>query len=167
MVTSPFIVYSLLDPESYDIRYVGKSSSMFKRPRRPHSAYCASWMKSLKEKGLEPIVRVLSFHNSEDECNESEIRWIAFFRRSGCDMTNIMDGGEGPSKGYKQSAEWIEKRISKLRGKKRDPSIGIKISLAKKGRPNGNEGKKQTPEWVAKRMASRKQTLELKKSNMT
>lgn len=62
MVTNaPFIVYALIDPESYDVRYIGKSCSMFRRARAMHTARCGSWMKSLKARGLEPIVRVLGF----------------------------------------------------------------------------------------------------------
>lgn len=134
MVTSPFIVYALLDPRTYDVRYVGKSSSMFKRARAKHSAHCACWIKSLKAESLEPIVRVLSFEDDHDECLKDEIRWIAFFRGIGADLTNIMDGGEGISPGYRQTPEAIEKRVAKLRGRKRDPTIGRKISAALSGR---------------------------------
>src|SRR5579863_6649347 len=103
MVTNhPFIVYALLDPETYDVRYVGKSSSMFVRPKQKHSAYCASWIKSLESRGLKPIVRVISAENDHQACVNDEIRWIAFFRSKGADLTNIMDGGEGTTPGYKQ-----------------------------------------------------------------
>jgi len=136
MVTSKFIIYALLDPETYDVRYIGKSSSMFKRPSQKHSAHCACWIKSLENRHLKPVVRVLSFEDDKDECNESEKRWIKFFRESGEDLTNIMDGGEGVTFGYKQPKEVIEKRAASLRGKKRAPEIGEKISKALSNKHN-------------------------------
>lgn len=43
-------------------------------------------------------------------------------------------GDKNPMHGKRQSAEYIEKRISKLRGKKRPAEIGQKISVALKGK---------------------------------
>jgi hypothetical protein len=134
VVTSPYIVYALIDPRTYDVRYIGKSSSMFKRARAKHSAHCWSWIKSLEKEGLVPVIKVLSFEDDHEECLKDEIHWIAFFRKIGADLTNIMDGGEGVTPGTKQSPEAIEKRVAKLRGRKRDPAIGKKISAALSGR---------------------------------
>lgn len=50
------------------------------------------------------------------------IRWYGK-KQDGGILLNSTDGGEGAS-GYKQSAETIEKRVSKLRGKKRPDITG-------------------------------------------
>lgn len=134
MVISPHILYVLLDPETYDPRYVGKSSSMFKRPNEKHSAYCESWRKSLKEKGLKPVVRVIGFYDDHEECVDDEIRWIAKFRKIGFDMTNIMDGGEGVTPGYKQTEEHKAKIAASNRGKKRTSESCLRISQSLKGK---------------------------------
>lgn len=134
MINVPHIVYALIDPESYDVRYVGKSSSMFKRPREPHSAHCASWIKSLEKRNLKPAIRVLGFYDDHEECRADEIYWIAKFRQIGFDLTNIMDDGEGTTPGYKQPRDVVEKRAAKLRGKKRSIEICEKISRSLTGR---------------------------------
>jgi hypothetical protein len=59
---------------------------------------------------------------------------IAAFRRIGFDLTNIMDGGEGVSPGYKQPRDVVEKRAAKLRGRKHPKEFGETISKALRGR---------------------------------
>src|SRR6185295_7405409 len=66
MALSRFLVYGLFDPESGELRYVGRSSSGTKRAQdhlRGSSLllddHCHRWIKNLLARGLRPSVEVL------------------------------------------------------------------------------------------------------------
>jgi group I intron endonuclease len=92
-------IYSLTDPETEQMRYVGKSINLKKRfsqhlrrsPKRNH--HCANWIKSLLKKNLQPKLDVIE-EATEDNWKEREIYWIAFYRER-YDLTNISEGGTG------------------------------------------------------------------------
>lgn len=82
------------------------------------------------------LFECLVFYDDHDECIADEIRLISKFRLIGFDMTNIMDGGEGVTPGYKQPPDVVEKRAAALRGRKHPPEFGKKISDALSGKRN-------------------------------
>lgn len=61
-------------------------------------------------------------------------------------LRNHTDGGEGSS-GHKQSAETIEKRISKTRGQVRSPEVRKKLSRAKMGDNNPSRREAGSTHW--------------------
>src|SRR5579859_4689242 len=98
-VMSEHFIYCLSDPSSDELRYVGKSSTGFKRPRQPHSARCGSWIKSLKTRGVDPKIEILEeIEDGEylkERLNAAERFWIASWRIAGANLTNLTDGGDG------------------------------------------------------------------------
>lgn len=109
-------IYSLHDPESDELRYIGKTIHPIDKRRRLHisnarraakSNYTANWIKSLLRKGLEPKVRLVDIV-SEANWVQAERDYIRLARTVGCRLTNLTDGGEG-THGHRPSKEAIEK----------------------------------------------------------
>lgn len=94
-------IYALVCPLSRRVRYVGKANNpearynghLSERNLRKNTAK-NRWLKSLLSQDLKPILVILQVVDQEDWAN-AERAWIAFFRMSGCRLTNVSDGGEG------------------------------------------------------------------------
>jgi hypothetical protein len=141
-------IYFLRHPSTNEIRYVGKTNNPKRRIiQHIHTAkyklrksHCCFWIGSILKTNKEPIMQIINWFNSEEDCNNAEKLIIDNFRKTGINLTNLTDGGEGQC-GRVMSEETKNKiRQSKLKkgnpwkGKKRPPEIGLKISLASKGR---------------------------------
>lgn len=150
-----FFVYCLIDPRTEEIRYIGKTVATLPTRLSQHCYAAAnnkwrshvnSWIKSLLDAGMRPIIRALSVVNDKHILSQEECRLIAYYKTHGARLTNLTDGGDG-ALGRVLSKASIEKmRISHLGqpghwiGKKRDPETGRKISQANKGRKVWNKG---------------------------
>jgi len=138
-------IYTLSDPTTNQIRYVGKSM-------RPSTRLCAHvkdiavnhktcWIKSLVRIGLRPILDVVE-SVPVDEWEDAERFWISYLRFIGCPLTNIESGGCG------------QKIVSdSTREKLRILSTGRRMSEdAKMKLRAANTGVKYTPARRAKLM---------------
>lgn len=117
-----YYIYTLECPVTAQVRYIGKTNNLSKRL----SAHCkdkvkshkSSWIKSLNNKGLKPVVTVLDQTEDEQECYKLEQYWIAQFRAWGFDLTNLTNGGEGFSgkdvSGEKNFNSKISESIARL-----------------------------------------------------
>ena len=96
-------IYTLSDPRTGQVRYVGKALNLKARLRQhirqrtdqrmtPRSA----WLISLSRAGLEPVMAVLE-ECSEDAWADRERHHIAALRAAGANLTNLADGGNEPS----------------------------------------------------------------------
>lgn len=114
---SPFpeqnLIYTLSDPDSKMIRYVGLTTIGIKRPERhldfnyikKKETHCARWIKRLLKEGKEPIIDILESGFTEfDRLTAAEKFYIAYFKLLNYPLTNMTDGGEGAS-GAKRSEE--------------------------------------------------------------
>lgn len=99
-------VYSLTDPRTNVVRYVGRSSSGFKRPISHWGRdlnkrdYCHAWVRSLVSGGLLPEIDVLEEFDKNlpkeelnRRLNDAEIFWIEYLRYIGSPLTNLRSGG--------------------------------------------------------------------------
>lgn len=123
-------IYSLSDPRSGELRYIGKTILSLQRRLSAHviaskqpRTYVAKWVKSLVTQGFIPVIAEIE--SVRNGWQEAEQRWIKHFQDSGARLTNISIGGEGCS-GYTHS----------LDAKRRIAAAGI--------------GRKHTPETIAK-----------------
>lgn len=132
-----YLIYGLVDPLSGQLRYLGKSESGLRRPRR-HRRPCelkidnshkGRWIKKLHAKNLSYGIVVIQ-ETDKATLVQAEIFWIAYFRAMGCPLTNLTDGGDGVS-GYKHS------------------------ELAKAAIGFANKGRLRTPPQIAKMVAAR------------
>jgi hypothetical protein len=102
---SRYLIYALQDPLSWELRYVGRSSSGMDRARAKHlNGHCGKWFKWLERRGHRPLAIVLQeFPETTPEINgilnDAEIFWVSELRRRGCPLTNCTAGGAGQN-GY-------------------------------------------------------------------
>lgn len=96
-------IYGLCDPETGELRYVGRTDDVKRRLAIHLSAarapgprtHCANWIRSLLLQGKEPDVDVLDFVPAED-AHHMEREYIALWRYLiGDRLTNLTDGGDG------------------------------------------------------------------------
>lgn len=132
MTGNIFYVYEHWRLDRDECFYVGKGSGTraysVKYRNRHHKAIIAK----LGRIGSAMEVRIVASGLSEVDAFAIEIERIKFWRESGCDLTNIADGGTGIS-GYKWQKESREK-----------------LSQSQRGRPAHNKGKKSSPETIEK-----------------
>ena len=159
---SRYLIYTLSDPETGFVRYVGRSSSGIARPRshsrlndildsKTHVHY---WTKSLLAKGLKPVIECVEecpedCANVNEWLNEAEMFWISYLKYVGCKLTNYTEGGGG-MKGWKPSKEQCKKisernklQIPWNKGKKSSPEARANMSTS-------HIGIKRSPESIAK-----------------
>ncbi len=94
------VIYTLSDPATDTVKYIGKTSIDLKDRFRRHLNDKArnlrtNWIKSLKKKGLIPKMDVLEVCEGEDHLSEMEIYWIYQFRTWGFKLKNMTNGGDG------------------------------------------------------------------------
>lgn len=92
-------IYALSDPITGEVRYIGKtvkhietrlSEHLSKSIKNPTN-YKDSWVISLNNKGLKPLISVVEM--CEKDCwEEREKYWIDYYRKISR-LTNISDGG--------------------------------------------------------------------------
>lgn len=128
-------IYTLSDPNTGEIRYIGQTTSVLSKRLTDHIAsarkgknYLHNWIKSVN---YSPIIELL-----EDNAvwNESEIYWIEQFRQWGFRLVNSTKGGDGIL-GHKFTTE-SRLKMSKSLSKPRKPltrNHKYKISITKKG----------------------------------
>lgn len=100
-------IYSLIDPITNEIKYIGKADKPFKRYKshiriKNTKKRKDAWIKSLLDQGLKPKVEII------DEIPETEWKfwekyWISQFLTWGFNLYNLTEGGEGVKKG---TAPW-------------------------------------------------------------
>jgi hypothetical protein len=121
-------IYTLSDPRTEEVRYVGKTVTSLPQRFSIHLAtsrskvrgrsHTAAWIRSLEADGVRPVIRQIDI--AGDDWVECERRWIAKFRADGADLTNHTDGGEGMA-GYRPNPATLEKRSTSLRTFYADP----------------------------------------------
>lgn len=137
-------IYSLSDPRTGEIRYVGKSDNPYNRLNE-HIKKCKlsithknNWIKSLLNENLKPIVEILDTV-SIDEWGFWETYWIDTVRSWGFNLTNIASGGRGGNQGI-----IVNKLIStKLKNRVFSNKTIEKMSISAKNRKISNEGRKR------------------------
>lgn len=112
-----YYIYTLSDPISNEIKYIGKTKNLKDRLYRHLSNYSLKeswtsknkWLLNLKNNGLKPIMKVLDI-GDENNIDELEIYWIEQFRQWGIKIKNETKGGDGFNwTGKKHTQESIEK----------------------------------------------------------
>lgn len=117
-------IYSLKDPITNEIRYIGKTTGKLRDRWYSHcssyklekeKSYKNSWIISLKRKGYRPEIELIE-EVSQENWEFWERYWISQFLSWGYNLTNMTKGGEGNiggkgSLGYKHTEE-AKRRIS-------------------------------------------------------
>jgi len=144
-------IYSLSDPSTGEIRYIGKTNNLKTRFSNHMTAkrktHLYNWIYKLKENNLKPVIEVV------EECDDnnwdiSERYWIAQFKAWGFNLVNHTAGGEGVF-GYVHSAE-TKKQLSLQtpwnKGRKYSFDERNKMSEEQKGKKHSEQTKKKFSE---------------------
>jgi len=145
-VCSTVFIYSLNDPETGEVRYIGKCTSPRKRlvlhlsgaRTGKEKSHRACWIRSLLHRGLKPILTVID-EVPEQEWRQWEVAYIQFFRDDGHRLTNSTLGGEGFNGG----------EYHPFFGKRFTAEHKRKLSVAMSGPNNPHRGR-PNPEGVAR-----------------
>jgi len=137
-------IYALCEPDTRDVRYVGKSINPIKRLKNylsdRSSIRKARWLQSLHCQNKAPYILILETVD-EVAWEEAERFWISYFRREGCDLTNHTSGGEGLNNPTIETREKIRSSRKQCflsqdyRKRIFTPERAKKISEALSGRP--------------------------------
>lgn len=135
-------MYTLSDPTTGLIRYVGKTERGLERRLREHlyeynlrgDSPKNVWIRPLVKLNLKPLIEALEEFTSAAEMDEGEAFYVSYLRYIGADLTNTTDGGEVGFRG-KHTATTKEKIGRAHRGIKKGRLHGIRTSRARGGRP--------------------------------
>jgi len=151
METRTWEVYTLSDPRTNQVRYVGVTFRGRKRFNE-HMSRAATggrthrdcWIRSLLRLDLRPTYQIVEIGQGSD-WPEVERRWIAHYRQF-AKLVNLTDGGEG-TPGYAMTEEAKERlslqrkgvpyppgRIPAMKGKRHTTEARAKIAAAGTGR---------------------------------
>lgn len=129
-------IYALIDPESEEIRYIGKSIRPEQRLQNhinepPTNCHRSHWIQSLKVRGLRPELIIIEEIRGAWPWQESERYWIKRCLAAGMRLTNNTSGGDGVSD---LPPETREKMRKTWLGRKHKPESVEKIRRAVRGR---------------------------------
>lgn len=141
------IIYTLDDPITGEIRYVGKTTyRVWKRRYRKHlkidgQTHKVMWVQSLLQKGFKPIMTVLD--EVEDRDWEFwETYYIELLKTWGINLTNSTPGGEGRARLFGEKNHMFGRKYTQEELKIR--------SILSSGENNGNYGKRHSEETKKK-----------------
>lgn len=129
----PVHIYALLEPETGEPRYVGKSIRPVERLSNhvnepPSNCHRSHWIQSLKARGLRPTMVILETLEGAWPWQEAERHWIAKGRRLGWRLTNNTDGGDGVPG---LAAESVARRNATWKGRHHRPETIVKLKAAR------------------------------------
>jgi group I intron endonuclease len=136
------VIYLLIDPINFEIRYVGLTQN-FKRRYKQHclalscNDHLNNWINKLKRNNLSPDFLIIDKSDNYQDLCSLERFWIKHFKSIGCKLINKSLGGEG-NFGYKHTAENIE--FFRKKATDISPETRLKMSLARKGKIPANKG---------------------------
>lgn len=95
------VIYTLSDPDTNEVRYVGKTVKTFPQRLQDHlysvkkeHNYRSNWIKSILSRGKRPVIQYLD--ECSWDCSQAlEIYWISQFKTWGFRLVNLSQGGEG------------------------------------------------------------------------
>ena len=116
-------VYGLFDPRDGELRYVGLHVGDLDKRMREHlclarrgkKLYVYDWIRAVLRQGENPEIYSIQQLGSENEMLVAEVYWISYFKKEGCRLTNLTDGGEGCF-GYRHTEETKQKMRDVPRG---------------------------------------------------
>ncbi|MGW2936067.1 GIY-YIG nuclease family protein [Streptomyces sp. NPDC001156] len=155
-------IYTLSDPRSGEVRYVGVTTRSLAERLRGHISdagrqdHKSRWIRSLLKEGVSPVMTEIEAVPVEDH-GEAEQRWIAAYRANGARLTNATDGGPG-TLGRVASSETRERIRQAALERMKDPARRQAVSRVHKGKTIPESTKRAVSEaatkrWVAWRAA--------------
>ena len=165
-------IYKLIDPNSLEIRYVGKTTQplgirlsrhLDKSKRSKKKTHKENWICSLISNNQKPIIELIEIV-SEINWQEKERFWISQFNN----LTNLTEGGEGTHGYIYSESERLDKSILMntliKQGKIEYKERAKKISASSKGKKLKETTKQKLRELNIGKKQSVEQKLKTSKS---
>jgi len=95
-------IYTLTDPNTNMVRYVGKTNNLNNRLKshictaKKYNSHKNNWIKKLLIMNLKPIIDIIDIIDDESYWEPVEQYWISQFKTWGFNLVNVSDGGENP-----------------------------------------------------------------------
>lgn len=148
MTPETVYIYFLSEPDTGDIRYIGKTIRPEGRLRNHindrSKCHRTNWIKSLAHRGLEPVMTIVEEIRGDWPWQESERYWIAYAKSHGCRLVNSTDGGDGVCN---LSGESKERMARTWIGRKHKAESIVKIGNASRGRHH-TQAHKNHMAWI-------------------
>lgn len=168
-------IYGLCDPDSGDLKYIGKSIEPQQRLWR-HYQECkperhkrAQWINRILADDKRPLLKILD-QADEENINDLEIFYISYMRSLGCKLVNMTDGGDGVTMTTEIRAKISEANKNRPY-KKRGPmaqETKDRIGRANRGRPQhpnasqlGNSWSPERRELLTQKRTARRKPIRL------
>lgn len=148
-------IYALKDPDTGQIRYVGKSANPEKRLRvhlcDTRNNHRTSWINNLKLANLTPVLVIID-EVPESEWPQLECAYLQYFRECGFDLANHTDGGDaGPSRAGTVHSELSCQKMSESRiGRKKSAETRANMCVAQKLRRKETKVSDETRERMGR-----------------
>lgn len=142
------IIYTLVDPNTKETRYVGRTSNQIVRYSDHHhlpdlqaNTHKNNWIKSLLKNGQKSEMVIIKEYGTAEELINAEEYWYNFFISQGANLTNdpkSIGSGAWPRQHTKLKGEnhpmyGRRGKDNPLYGKPRPPEVKAKISAGNKG----------------------------------
>lgn len=133
------VLYALADPESGEIRYIGKTTSslasrlqshLYRARRGKDGSPKGKWIERLIEKGGRPAIFKVEEIGDTEDWAQRERACIRRHRDSGFNLLNVSDGGNGSHK-IDSRVELTEEVVSML-GVEADSVIAERLGVSRK-----------------------------------
>lgn len=104
MLLAMATIYALCDPDTEEVRYIGKTSSVslydrlkvhIFRAQHSTKSHRLAWIRGLLNQEKRPSICGLELIGPGIDWREREKWWIKFARGQGCKLTNMTEGGDG------------------------------------------------------------------------
>lgn len=128
---SKFLLYTLSDPITDELRYIGQTTVSLERRLKGHiwnstikrdKTHKSHWVKKIVVSGHKPKIELFEEFDNKKDLDEAEIFWISQFKSLGCRLTNTTEGGEGVLGLRRPHTEEEKRKVSlKLKGVKKSP----------------------------------------------
>lgn len=146
------VIYGLVDADTLELRYVGKTVNDFGRRARQHQreiGHLGNWIRKVG-------ARAVVLERDPPDLDGTERRWIAEMRAQGARLINATDGGTGgpPTaearkkisatlSGRHLSAEHRANIRAALTGRRRPLEVVAKVAAANTGRHRSTEARER------------------------
>lgn len=127
-------IYALSDPETGEVRYIGKTVNPRKRLRchcvplvRGRASHKEKWIGTLRKRGFRPVMTILEAVADPEQAAAAQVRLIRNYREQGAPLVNGTAGGDG-AEGYVHSADSRAKMSRIARG--RSPELQARVASA-------------------------------------
>lgn len=101
-------IYTLTDPNTNQVRYVGKAKNPKDRysnhinKSRDKNTHKRNWINKLRKTNQKPLLEIIE-ETTDDNWKEREKHWIKYYLNSGNKLVNYTEGGDGLTFGNKTS----------------------------------------------------------------